>query len=185
MEYKALLNILNPIRMPPTTLAEDSLNDRHQSCASRIYISPLVLWKKERPCVDLVCSSVDNLQKGRAVCIVKYNVIPAVPHCPNQSTNSNSYLCFGKFVDPIQPISKHIFYISGGRHIESEVNNSPDQSSEFAFKKEVFYGLFLITKGYATVFNGTDNTSHFKNSKIIKMSSNETVVLLEMQRDVT
>jgi hypothetical protein len=27
------------------------------------------------------------------------------------------------------------------------VNNSPYQASEFAFKKEVFYGLFLITKG--------------------------------------
>jgi hypothetical protein len=40
MEYKALLNILNPIRMPPTTLVEDNLNDRHQSCASRIHISP-------------------------------------------------------------------------------------------------------------------------------------------------
>jgi hypothetical protein len=146
MEYKALLNILNPIRMPPTTLAEDSLNDRHQSCASRIHISPLVLWK-ERPSVDPVRSSVDNLQKRRTLCIVKYNIIPAVPHCPNQSTNSNSYSCFGRFVNPIQPISKHVFYISRRRHIESEVNNSSDQASEFAFKKEVFYGLFLITKG--------------------------------------
>jgi hypothetical protein len=29
IEYKALLNILYPIKMPPTTLAEDNLNDRH------------------------------------------------------------------------------------------------------------------------------------------------------------
>jgi hypothetical protein len=101
MEKKALLNILNPIRMPPTTLAEDSLNDCHQSCTSRIHISPLVLWEKERPCIDPVCSSVDNLQKWGAVCIVKNNIVPAVPHCPDQSTNSNSYSCFGKFVDPI------------------------------------------------------------------------------------
>jgi hypothetical protein len=41
MEYKAFLNILNPIRMPPTTLAEDSLDDHHQSCASRVHIPPL------------------------------------------------------------------------------------------------------------------------------------------------
>jgi hypothetical protein len=147
MEYKALLNILNPIRMPPTTLAEDSLNNRHQSCASRIYISPLVLWKKERPSGDPVRSSIDNLQKGRTICIVKYNIIPAISDCPNQSTNSNSYSCFGKFVDLIQPISKHIFYIIRGRNIESEMNNSPDRTSEFAFKKEVFYGLFPIIKG--------------------------------------
>jgi hypothetical protein len=131
MEYKALLNILNLIRMPPTTLAEDSLNDRHQSCASRIHIPPLVLWKKERP----IRSSVDNLQKGRAICIVKYNVIPAIPDCPNQSTDSNSYSCFGRFVDPVQPVPKHIFYISRGRHIEGEMNNSPDQTSEFAFEE--------------------------------------------------
>jgi hypothetical protein len=111
------------------------------------YKALLVLWKNERPSVDPVRSSVDNLQKGRALCIVKYNIIPAVPHCPNQSTNSNSYSCFGKFVDPIQPISKPFFYISRWRHIESEVNNSPDQASEFAFKEEVLCGLFLITKG--------------------------------------
>jgi hypothetical protein len=49
MGNKAMLNILNPIRMPPTTLAKDSLNDRHQSCAPSIHISPLVLWKKKRP----------------------------------------------------------------------------------------------------------------------------------------
>jgi hypothetical protein len=146
MEYKALLNILNPIRMPPTTLVEDSLNDRHQSCASRIHILPLVLWKKEHPNGDPVRSSVDNLQKGRTICIVKYNIIPAILDCPNQSTDSNSYSCFGRFVDPVQPVSKHNFYISRGRHIESEMNNSPDQTSEFAFEEEVFYGLFLITK---------------------------------------
>jgi hypothetical protein len=135
MEYKALLNILNPIRMPPTTLAEDSLNDRHQSCASRIHIPPLVLWKKERPSGDPMRSSVDNLQKGRAICIVKYNVIPAIPDCPNQRTYSNSYSCFGRFVDPVQPVPKHILYISRGRHIEGEMNNSPDQTSKFAFEE--------------------------------------------------
>jgi hypothetical protein len=141
-----LLNILNPIRMPPTTLAKDSLNDRHQSCASRIHIPPLVLWKKERPSGDPVRSSVDNLQKGRTICIVKYNIIPTIPDCPNQSTDSNSYSCFGRFVDPVQPVSEHIFYVSRGRHIESEMDNSPYQTSKFAFEEEVFYGLFLITK---------------------------------------
>jgi hypothetical protein len=80
MEYKALLNIVNPIRMPPTILTEDSLNDRHQSCVSSIHKSPLVLWKKKRPTVDPVHSSVDNLQKRRTFCIVKNNIIPAIPH---------------------------------------------------------------------------------------------------------
>jgi hypothetical protein len=101
MGNKALLNILNPIRMPPTTLAEDSLNDRHQSCASRIHISPPVLWKKKRPYVDPMSSFVDNLQKGGAVCIVKNNIVLTVPHCSNQSTNTNSYSCFGRIVDLI------------------------------------------------------------------------------------
>jgi hypothetical protein len=114
MEYKALLNMLNPIRMPPTILAEDSLNDRHQSCASRIHIPPLVFWKKERPSGDPMRSSVDNLQKGRAICIVKYNVIPAIPDCPNQSTDTNSYSCLGRFVNPVQLVPKHIFYITRG-----------------------------------------------------------------------
>jgi hypothetical protein len=100
MEYKALLNIINPIRLPPTTLAEDSLNNRHQSCAFRIHKSLLVLLKKERPGADPVCSSVDNLQKRRALRIVKYNIILAVPHCLDQSTNSNSYSWFGRFVNP-------------------------------------------------------------------------------------
>jgi hypothetical protein len=73
-----------------------------------------------------VRSSVDNLQKRRTICIVKDNIIPAIPDCPNQSTNSNSYSRFGYFVYPIQPISKHIFYIIRGWHIESEMKNSPD-----------------------------------------------------------
>jgi hypothetical protein len=101
MEYKTLLNIVDPIRMPPTTLAEDSLNDRHQSCASSIHKSPLVFWKKKRPSVDPVRSSIDDLQKRRTFCIVKNNIISAIPHCPDQSTNSNSYSCFGGFVNPI------------------------------------------------------------------------------------
>jgi hypothetical protein len=132
--------------MPPTTLAEDSLNDRHQSCASRIHIPPLVFWKKERPSGDPMRSSVDNLQKGRAICIVKYNIIPAIPDCPNQGTDTNSYSCLGRFVNPVQPVSKHILYITRGWHIEGEMNNSPYQGGEFAFEEKVFYGLFLITK---------------------------------------
>jgi hypothetical protein len=95
MEYRSLLNILDPIRMPPTTLAEDSLNDRHQSCASSIHKSPLVFWKEKRPSTDPVRSSVDDLQKRRAICVVKNNIIPAIPHCPDQSTNSNSNSRFG------------------------------------------------------------------------------------------
>jgi hypothetical protein len=101
MEYKTLLNIVDPVSMPPTTLAEDSLNDRHQSCAFSIHKSLLVLWKKKRPSADPVCSSVDNLQKRRTYCIVKNNIILAIPHCPDQSTKSNSYSCFGGFVNPI------------------------------------------------------------------------------------
>jgi hypothetical protein len=83
MEKRILLNIVNPSRMPPTTLAKDSLNDRHQSCASSIHKSSLVLWKKKRPSADPVRSSVDNLQERRTFCIVKNNVIPAIPHCPD------------------------------------------------------------------------------------------------------
>jgi hypothetical protein len=73
-EYKAMLNILYSIRMPPTTLVVDSLNDRHQSCASRIHMSPLLLWKEVRPGTDLVGSLVDNLQKGRTASIVKDSI---------------------------------------------------------------------------------------------------------------
>jgi hypothetical protein len=144
---KFLLNIFNPVRMPPTTLVEDSLNDRHQSCAPSIHISPLVLWKKKRPKVDPMCSSVDNLQEGETVCIVKNNIIPAVPHCPDQSANTNSYSCFGIFIDPVQPITKHIFYVGWGWHIKGEVNDSPDQSGEFTLDKKVFNVFFLITEG--------------------------------------
>jgi hypothetical protein len=99
-----------------------------------------------RPSSDPVRRSVDNLQKRRTICIVKDNIIPAIPDCPNQSTNSNSYSRFGCFVNPIQPFSEHVFNISRGRHIKSELNNSPNETSEFAFKKEVFYSLFLITE---------------------------------------
>jgi hypothetical protein len=146
MEYKASLNIPNPIRMPPTTLAEDSLNDRHQSCASRIHKSPLVFWKEERPCGDPVRSLVDNLHKRIAICIVKNNIISAIPDCPNQGTDTNSNSCLGSFIYPLQPVTKHIFYITRGWHIESEVNNSPYQSCEFAFEEKVLYGLFLIAE---------------------------------------
>jgi hypothetical protein len=99
-----------------------------------------------RPSNDPVRSFVDNLQKMRATCIVKDNIIPAIPDRPDQSTNTNSYSCFGCFVDPIQPFSKHVLNISKGRHIKSELNNSPNSTSKLAFKKEVFYSLFLITQ---------------------------------------
>jgi hypothetical protein len=101
MEYKVSLNILNSISMPPTTLAEDSPNDRHQSCASRIHKPPLVFWEEQRPIGDLVRSFVDNLQKGRDICIVKDNIISAIPDCPNQDTNANSYPCLDRFVNPV------------------------------------------------------------------------------------
>jgi hypothetical protein len=113
-EYRAVLNILYSIRMPPTTLAVDSLNDRHQSCASRIHMSPLLLWKEVRPSTDPVGSLVDNLQKGRTASVVKDNIVTAVPYCPDQSANPNSNSSFGCFINPVQPITKHVLNISRG-----------------------------------------------------------------------
>jgi hypothetical protein len=113
-EYKVVLNILYPIRMPPTTLTEDSLNDRHQSCATRIHMSPLLLWKKVCPSVDPVGSFIDNLQKGSTASIVKDTIVTTIPNCPDQSANTNSESRFGYFVYPVQPITKHVLNISRG-----------------------------------------------------------------------
>jgi hypothetical protein len=132
--------------MPPTTLAEDSLNDRHQSCASRIHIPPLVFWQEKRPSGNPVRSFVDNLHKGRNICIVKYNIVSAIPYCPNQVTYTNSNPCLDRFLNPVQPLSKHVLYIVRGWHIESEVDYSPYEGGEFAFEKKVFNGLIFITK---------------------------------------
>jgi hypothetical protein len=134
-EYKTVLNILYPIRMPPTTLAVDSLNDRHQSCASRIHMSPPV------------GSSVNNLQEGSTASIVKDRIVTAIPNCPDQSANTNSDSRSRNFVYPVQPITKHVLNISRGRHIECKLNNSPNKSTQFAFNKEMINSLFLITKG--------------------------------------
>jgi hypothetical protein len=57
--------------MQPVTLAEDSLNDRHQSSTSSIHKSPLVLWQEKRPNVDPVHSLVNNLKKLSMTCLVK------------------------------------------------------------------------------------------------------------------
>jgi hypothetical protein len=133
--------------MPPTTLAVDSLNDRHQSCASRIHMSPLLLWKKVCPSSDPVGSFVDNLQKGSTASIVKDSIVTAIPNCLDQSANTNSDSRFGYFVYPVQPIAKHVLNISRGRHIEGKLNNSPNKSTQFAFNKEMINSLFFITKG--------------------------------------
>ena len=47
------LNI-NPSSMSPTTLAEDSMNDRHQLSAPRIHMILLAGGKEDNPCVNLV-----------------------------------------------------------------------------------------------------------------------------------
>jgi hypothetical protein len=133
--------------MPPTTLAVDSLNDRHQSCASRIHMSPLLLWKKVCPSSNPVGSFVNNLQKGSTASIVKDSIVTAIPNCTGQSANTNSDSRFGYFVYPVQPIAKHVLNISRGRHVECKLNNSPNKSTQFAFNKEMINNFFLITKG--------------------------------------
>jgi hypothetical protein len=126
IEYKKQLNILYSIRMPPTTLAVDCLNDPHQSCASRIHMSPLLLWKEVRPSTDPVGSLVDNLQEGRIASIVKDSIVMAVPLCPDQSANPNSDSRFGYFINPVQPVTKHVLNIHRGRHVECKLDHSPD-----------------------------------------------------------
>ena len=98
-------------------------------------------------------SSVDNLHKGRDICIVKYNVISTIPDCPDQGTDTNSYPCLDRFANPVQPVTKHILYIARGGHVEGEVNNSPYKGCEFAFEEEVLYGFFLVTESafFATI----------------------------------
>jgi hypothetical protein len=112
--------------MPPATLAVDSLNDPHQTSASRFHISPLLLWKEVCPSTDPVGSLVDNLQEGRTASIVKDSIITAVPYCPDQSANPNSDSRFGYFINPVQPVTKHILNIRRGRHIESKLDHSLD-----------------------------------------------------------
>jgi hypothetical protein len=70
--------------MQPATLAEDNPNDRHQPSTSSIHMSPLVLQQKKRPIVDPVRSFVNNLQKLSMTCLVKNNIITAIPNCPHQ-----------------------------------------------------------------------------------------------------
>jgi hypothetical protein len=133
--------------MPPTTLTVDSLNDRYQSCASRIHMSPLLLWKEVSPGIDPVGSLVDNLQKRSTASIVKDSIVTAIPDCPDQSANPNSDSRFGCFIYPVQPIAKHVLNISRGRHVECKLDHSLDKSTQFAFDKKMINGFILVTKG--------------------------------------
>jgi hypothetical protein len=49
------------INMPPATLVEDSLNDRHQPSVANIHKLPLILGKEEGPQMDPVCGSMRQL----------------------------------------------------------------------------------------------------------------------------
>jgi hypothetical protein len=110
-------------------------------------MSPLLLWKEVRASTDPVGSLVDNLQKGRTASIVKDSIVTAVPYCPDQSANPNSDSRFGCFINPIQPIAKHVLNISRGRHVECKLDHSPDKSTQFAFDKKMINGLILVAKG--------------------------------------
>jgi hypothetical protein len=49
--------------MSPSTLVEDSPNDRHQPTASSIHKLPMIISKEIGPHMDPMSSSVHNLQK--------------------------------------------------------------------------------------------------------------------------
>jgi hypothetical protein len=68
--------------MLPTTLVEDSPNDRHQTIAPSIHMSMLILAQKVGPHVDPVNSSMDSLQKLRRSATVKNNIISTISYCP-------------------------------------------------------------------------------------------------------
>jgi hypothetical protein len=92
--------------MLPFTLDEDSPNDRHQPSTSNIHKFPLILRQEKGPHVDLISSSVHNLQKLIMTRIVKNNIIAAIPNCPNQRTDpySNPFLSF--FINTVEPSPK-------------------------------------------------------------------------------
>jgi hypothetical protein len=66
----------------PTAMAKDSPNDRHQASSSGIHMHPMILWKEKEPHIDPMDSFVNNLQELSMVCIVKDDIIIAIPNCP-------------------------------------------------------------------------------------------------------
>jgi hypothetical protein len=63
-------------------MVEDSPNDRHQTIAPSIHMSPLILGQKEGPHFDPLNSLMDSLQKLRRSGTVKNNIISTIPYCP-------------------------------------------------------------------------------------------------------
>jgi hypothetical protein len=52
-----------------------------------------------------------------------------------KAQNTHSDMVFRCFINPIQPTSKHICDIGWWEDIKSELNNSPNKSSEGTIKK--------------------------------------------------
>jgi hypothetical protein len=78
------LCISNALSVPPSTLAEDSPYNRHQTVAANIHRLFPLLWSKEvRPHVNRKSCSMDNLQETRFDISIKRNIISAIPNCPN------------------------------------------------------------------------------------------------------
>jgi hypothetical protein len=137
-KYIDTLRILHSISMPPSTLVEDSPNDRHQPSASSIHKLPLILCKEKRPHVDPMSSSVHNLQKLIMISPVKNNIITTIPHCPNECTYSNLNSFFNFFINTIKSSPKQLFYISRWRNIENKIHNLPNYFSKRTLNENLF-----------------------------------------------
>jgi hypothetical protein len=66
---------------------------------------------------------------------VKNNIIMTVPYSPHQKTNTHSYLLFRFFVNPIEPISKHICNIGWWGNVKNILNSSPNNPSDGTIKE--------------------------------------------------
>jgi hypothetical protein len=72
-----IMDTLETYQLAPTILVKYSQNDYHKPIGPSIHMFPLICRKEVEPHVNLVGSSVDNLQK------VWNNILSAIPNFPN------------------------------------------------------------------------------------------------------
>lgn len=140
------LHILKSSSVPPPPMAEHSSDYSHQTGASKFHERTLVLWHEERPQMDPVDRPMNHLQKMSISSLVKHDIISIVPNGSNKSTSTNAYACFGFFINPIQPLAKHISYASWWRNVEREMNQPPDIPGKRTRDKQMFNRFIRLTK---------------------------------------
>jgi hypothetical protein len=65
--------------------------------------------KEERPNVYPVDGPLNNPRESKKLLLIKHHIISTISNCPNNSTNTHTYVAFSFFVYPIYPSTKQIF----------------------------------------------------------------------------